>query len=140
MAATAETTLFPRNRVLTTLMVVNSLLFGLCGLIHWTRSGTVLALIWFVGAVLWYINFLWSKKTAYLQLSEKSVTIRPAMARPQCIIQWSAIGSLQRVSDRKAILELKDGEQVKLSLYALNKEDRIPLLNTIERRIADAAG
>lgn len=139
MAANENTNIFPRNRVLTTLMVVNALLFGLWGIISISSGKALLSMIWFGGAVLFYINFLWSKKTPYIQLSEEGLTFNHAMAQPKRTVSYGTIASVQRVSGLKAYLLLKNGKRVKMGMYSLNKEDRIPLLHRIDKELTNNA-
>lgn len=136
-AATESTNTYPRNRVLTTLMMVNTLLFALCGIINVTQGKALLSLIWFCGAILVYLNFLWSKKTPFIQFNEDGIILFPAMARPERKLDWDTIASLQAVSAKKVFLVLKSGERVKITLFSINKEDRVPLLRRLNAQFAD---
>lgn len=136
-AATESTNSYPRNRVLTTLMVVNTLLFALCGLINMSVDKSFLSLIWFCGAVVFYINFLWSKRTPYIELTKKGISLSPAMARPKRQFTWQEIASVEKSGKNKAYLVLKNKERIKIALFSINKEDRVPLMHRINTEIGD---
>lgn len=134
-AATESTNSYRRNRVLTTLMVVNTLLFAVCGLINISVDESFLSLIWFCGAIVFYINFLWSKRTPFITFSNEGIMLRPAMARPKRQITWQEIASVKHESKNKAYLVLKNGERVKITLYSINKEDRVPFMRRLNAEI-----
>lgn len=134
-AATISTNVYPRNRVMTTLMVVNTLLFGFLGITNITQGKPGLSMIWFCGAVVFYINFIWSKKTPFIQFTDEGLILAAAMMRPKRMLNWSDIASLQQVSEKKVSLTLKDGEQLKIALFSVNKEDRVPLVRRLESQI-----
>jgi hypothetical protein len=136
MTATENTHIFPRNRVLTTLMVVNTLLLGLCGILSFSSGKALFSMVWFVGALLFYINFLWSKKTPFIQLSQEGLTLSLAMGRSRRMVNWRDIASLRQVSEKKVHLLLQNGEQIKIALFSLNKEDRVPLLRRLDAQLA----
>lgn len=135
-AATESTNVYPRNRVMTTLMVANTMLFAFCGLVNLTGGKAIVSLLWFCGAVLFYINFLWSKKTPFIQFSEEGLVLFPAMMRPQRMVNWSDIAFLQKEGEKKIFLVLKNGERIKIALFSINKEDRIPFVRRIESELA----
>ena len=135
-AATLSTNAYPRNRVLTTLMVVNTLLFALCGMVTVSRNSAFVSLLWFGGAVLFYINFLWSKRTPFLQFTQEGLILFPAMMRPKRELTWTEIASVQKTGEKTIYLVLKNGERVKLPLFSINKEDRIPLLQRLNTQLA----
>lgn len=137
-AATESTNSYPRNRVLTTLMVVNTLLFALCGLINITVDKSFLSIIWFCGAIVFYLNFLWSNRTPFIEFSEEGLSLKPAMARPKRQFAWKDIASVDKVGKHKAYLILKNGARMKITLFSINKEDRVPLMRRLKAEIDDA--
>lgn len=107
---------------------------------HYFFMDSVFYMIWyFLLAALVCVQFFWGKDTPYMRITEQEFTLYPAMIRKPQKAAWADISGLQRPKKNTIHVILKDKKRIKVSLFAINKDERNDLLHIFEDRVQGKA-
>lgn len=133
--STIESREFKRSRILVNLLIVNALLSGLVGLLCLIGRTPIVGFLWFMASALWFINFLWSRRTPYIRITNDGIMLFPAMARSPRVIKWDTVQKIDCTGKKKLIMQLTTGKKVRISLYSINGKERESLIRVLQRDI-----
>ena len=126
---------FNRNVVLTRLMLATSIMSALVCVPHFAKGNIGLAACWLAIASIWFTNFVWSKSTPVIEITNDAITMRMALARKPVVIPWNAIKEVKRISLKKITLVLNAGKKINIDLFAINKNQRDVLVAVVHRAL-----
>ncbi len=128
---------FKRSTLFVKELVVGALLFGFAGFWYLIMGKSTTAVIWFIGSVMLLLNYFWSKRTPYIQITEEEIMLSPYLARRPKIVKWDTIQRVNHISKKKAELILADDKKVKIYLSYIDKKDRENVMQILKSGIEE---
>jgi hypothetical protein len=129
-------TIYPRNRRFIAAMPLIAVVCFLAGAASLVFGISNQAIVWWVLAGLWWANYLLSRKTPFIVLSDEALTLFPSPVLPRKVIPWRHMVRMRRLAGSRCQLFLSNGRRIHFRLFWVDAKQRQSLIENIEAAIA----